>query len=173
MLQLLIQQGQQETVTIDGVTPAWAASTAYVVSNHVTYSETLWVVSTAHTSGADFDATKFSRATNTRFDTGGIQIYEDFMGTPATWRFDKTGSVASSGHLDGGFVIFGDNVFAIGTITCGSSWGSYGIYGNNTYELMAEVNVLYDNNGGTFNGRFMLVGVMDAAVTLGSGRQGH
>lgn len=159
--------GAAGNVTIDGVTPAWAASTAYVAGNHVTYSETLWVVSTAHTSGADFDATKFSRATNTRFDTGGIQVYEDFMGTPATWRFDKTGSVAANGHLDGGFVVFGDSVSTIGTITCGSSWGSYGIQGS-TYELMAEVNILCVNFGGIVNGR-MLVGVMDAAVTLGSG----
>jgi hypothetical protein len=95
-------------------------------------------------------------------------MYEDFMGTPATWRFDKTGSVEASGHLDGGFVILGDSVSTIGTITCGSSWGSYGIYGNSTYELMAEVNVLYFDFGGTVNGR-MLVGVMDAAVTLGNG----
>ena len=160
--------GTAGDVTIDGVTPAWAASTAYVAGNHVTYSETLWVVSTAHTSGAAFDATKFSRATNTRFDTGGIQMYEDFMGTPATWRFDKTGSVAANGHLDGGFVVFGDSVSTIGTITCGSSWGSYGIQGNSTYELMAEVNILCVNFGGIVNGR-MLVGVMDAAVTLGSG----
>jgi len=160
--------GTAGDVTIDGVTPAWAASTAYVAGNHVTYSETLWVVSTAHTSGADFDATKFSRATNTRFDTGGILIYEDFMGTPATWRFDKTGSVAANGHLDGGFVVFGDSVSTIGTITCGNSWGSYGIGGNSTYELMAEVNILCSDFGGIVNGR-MLVGVMDAAVTLGSG----
>ena len=160
--------GTAGDVTIDGVTPAWAASTAYVAGNHVTYSETLWVVSTAHTSGAAFDATKFSRATNTRFDTGGIQMYEDFMGTPATWRFDTTGSVAANGHLDGGFVVFGDSVSTIGTITCGSSWGSYGIQGNSTYELMAEVNILCVDFGGIVNGR-MLVGVMDAAVTLGSG----
>jgi hypothetical protein len=160
--------GTAGNVTIDGVTPAWAASTAYVAGNHVTYSETLWVVSTAHTSGAAFDATKFSRATNTRFDTGGVQVYEDFMGTPATWRFDKTGSVASSGHLDGDYVIFGDNVSATGTITCGSSWGSLGLRGTRTYNFMAEVYIQYLNIGGTINGR-MLAGVMDAAVTLGTG----
>ena len=159
--------GTAGNVTIDGVIPAWAASTAYVVGNHVIYNETLWIVSTAHTSGAAFNATNFSRATNTRFDTGGIQVYEDFMGTPATWRFDSTGSVAS-GILDGGFVILGDNVSAIGTITCGSSWAIGGIYGSRPYDLMAEVSITYFNNGGTFGGR-MLCGSMDTAITLGTG----
>ena len=157
--------GTAGDITIDGVIPAWAASTAYVVGNHVIYNETLWVVATAHTSGSAFDATKFVTAASFIFDANASFVTENFFGTSASWRFDKSGTVNSNGNLGGQYVFLGDGSTTIGTLTADSSWGSYGFYISNPCDFMAETLIVYGDFGGTFSGR-MIAGMMDSSVIL-------
>lgn len=140
--------------------PAWAANKAYAVNDNVTYSGEAWTCTTAHTSGASWSSTNWSRISAVALTTTIPGITEYKEGLVVSLNFACLGGESSTtvniNNLGAKTLTRGTNAWTRGLIGrngCaiftynGSNFSAFDYNTNDTSNVIARMLAVYCSTG--------------------------